>query len=124
MDKKNRNTCTKLNCNPAKNKLTLNAVNIKLILSALSVLQKKKNKINTIKRDKSLNLLKKNAFKADFHVLTRVVQKLINKNEKLPISSHPNKMVENESPINKKTMLYKNDSSNQINANILGSPLI
>jgi hypothetical protein len=37
----------------------------------------------------SLILLKKNAFSADFSVLTRLLQKLIKKNEVIPINSQP-----------------------------------
>ena len=58
--------------------------------------------------DTSLSLLKKNALNALFAVPMRVVQKLISKNEKQPINSHPNIRVGKLPDASNKIILIKN----------------
>ncbi len=86
-----------------------------------------KNKIkmtNDSIRDTSLNLLKKNALNALLAVPILVVQKLISKNEKQPINSHPNISVGKFPEANNKIMLIKKKYNRYKKFKILGSPLI
>ena len=80
--------------------------------------------IKAINKLKSLNLLKVNALKADLAVPTLVVQKLINKNEKQPINSQPNKIVGIFPEDNNKTILNKKKTNKLINEKILTSCFI
>lgn len=61
-----------------------------LLFNVYKVVDWKYNKINKqIIKQQSLNLLKTNALKAHFNVKILLVQKLINKNEVIPINSQP-----------------------------------
>lgn len=74
--------------------------------------------IKAINKLKSLNLLNVKALNADLAVPTRVVQKLINKNEKQPISSQPNNKVGKLPAESSKTILNKNKTNKLINEKI------
>lgn len=81
----------------------------KLVKLNVNVFGKKtiKTKNDTI-NDTSLSLLKKNALNALLAVPILVVQKLINKNEKHPINSHPNIKVGKFPEAKSKIILIKN----------------
>jgi hypothetical protein len=71
----------------------------------------------------SLTLLNTNALNADFKVDILVDQKLINKNEDIPINSQP-KNNSIKLPLNtNKTILDKNTLKNNINLSTKGSYL-
>ena len=75
----------------------------------VNVFGKKIIKIKSAKiNETSLNLLKKNALNALLAVPIRVVQKLINKKEKQPMSSQPNIKVGKLPDANNKIILNKN----------------
>ena len=76
-----------------------------------------------IKIPKSLTLLKTNALKAAFNVLTLVDQKLIKKNEVKPINSHPKNNTNKFPPITKIHILIINKFINKNKRSTCGSYL-
>jgi len=66
-----------------------------------------------INNQKSLNLLKEKALKADFNVPILVVQKLINKKEVSPINSQPKNNIIKLPEVTKNTMLKTNKHKNK-----------
>jgi hypothetical protein len=72
----------------------------------------------------SLNLLKKNALNALLAVPILVVQKLINKNEKHPINSHPNNKVGKFPEAKSNIILTKKKNNSIIKLFVRGSSRI
>jgi len=81
--------------------------------------------INSIakNKNKSLNLLKENALKADFNVPTLVDQKFIKKNEVNPINSQPKNIVIKLPDETNNIILIINEFKNKINLSTKGSYL-
>jgi hypothetical protein len=71
--------------------------------------------------NKSLTLLKEKALKDDFIVAVLVVQKLIRRNDVIPINSHPKNNMIVLPDVTKKTILITKERVNNKNLSTRGS---